>query len=1030
MGGIFENLKKFTQNLEELKASIQLSKPSNHKWERSRAFLKREDANQDFADPLILPNNFSIPQNAEFVSPANSPYPDNVLQALWNIADIVIGSASISGVALLVWDSTELNQNFGYLDNYASRVPKIVDKKTLLAGKALLKFLNQIDLNDLKELFDTFKIGNFYQQNAEIINEIKPLLDKRIKVYEAFNPEILSETNELRSKVAKIQADLDINYVSKLKEQKNTLIQEVELSSKLINNSLSSEEELEKSLNQLTTCTDLVKKNLDSFITNYEAAIEGDAKLSKPVKSSVFTEFLETYKRHQTFENYPFLEDDKANLISEWLMLYNNDEIKLVNEDLLKAANGFYKNSVAFVNLDLNKAAKQIIFLKIKIERVKSRLDFITIVKGKAVAAMTESTNDDKETAFIENIRHSSDLVNKLKIYQKTLIDSKLNLNDAELSKQFDIPQTVLNNAKSFYLAKIDEELLLIKPLIQNTIEKKETYTANLAKMSSAGKQRVIAMVDSRVHTAFQQLEKSKKQESQLNFQNYLFINREFEPTKKAISQNYDPQIAKLDGQINERLAILSKAHSKLEEFKQIISENTEIYLPIDKISQEELIQHLDLHPKSQTAKNIKAIYAESEAALSWSLLNSASHVLNRISSTIFPSYTYFQQNAPQLLTLIEKKIVEISTELTSDYEDTSSKEPETNLHNLNKAKKKLNNLKIEKMSGFILQKRELTQAIKKIKLTVTLDQFKYQLASVASKAQHLEYRLDAVDNLLADQSTDEKAKLKSILGLLDNSNRDNSFKRLHSDFHNQLIGLGNSLETLTKMPELKLSQNQIETFVGELQSLGKKDAILMDRKGCFFEKILPLTTNYQKMKLEKELTITSQADFKEKNHQIIARGENQGSSSISLAARDRKLNAIHEQFFSKNPESKGSFFSYLTERSSVHFLKDCFSKLAALFLGNFYLTPEEERRDYINNLSLAFKHYQRGDFPAIAVTAEIVKGKEKYNPNEDGEAYDQKLANLLSELRLTILDFENEFDLNQEQGENITLTSSSTLKH
>ncbi|MBA2651735.1 MAG: hypothetical protein H0U73_05665, partial [Tatlockia sp.] len=821
--------------LQTLKTEIEVLRP--HAWKRDDTGLdKIQDSQQIFVNPDLL-GQIKIPDDKNLISPTESTtYSDNVLQAMWNIADLILaGKGSLVGIDAWILSSVSaLLKNFNYLDQDLNAVPKIVDEKTYKSAMALLKFTKEVDKESLSIVSDL--ISNEILSKFE---DMIPLLEKRIAVYEAHTSEQVDKSKTyIRRKEALIN-QMDEAYTSLIGKQPYELLTKISKGIKL----LKSKELLIEHLQEMKKSVNGLQASLEKFKALSTELIIKNEDLPDRLEGSYFLYTLNNFEIKQESvanQNSESVEFNKKIIIDEWQKVFN-EGVELLDLEIKEGLSGFINiktSETSTLNTALKKAKAQINLIEETIaldkvnqatvgERPKSIIDN----KGKPEFLIKESTQEDRASALNETIQECKIQIKQLEDYKQLLEEKKTQLDHPEaFQNEFEIPQTVLAEATAIYSAKIDDELPLVTQVLKAAREKKDISESSLAKMSTAGRQQVIKRVDFQVHSTFQKVEAIKTNAVRLNAQRYEFIKHEFEPAIEAINRKFDPQIEKLDSQINARQTVLFEAHKKLDEFKQALSESSGIYLPIDKISQDELLEYLDLHSSSSSAKNIKAIYAEAEAASSWYGLN-AGNAFNKISGTIFGSNTKFQYNQRQLLTLIESKLLHISNELITDNENIQNELPENNLIALTNAKNKLINSKEEEMSRFVAKKRNHNQAIKKSQQNLQLEQFKHQLALAVSEAQHLEYKLDGIESLpLSTEFSDEKAKHKFMSSLFDNRGlRDNTVKGLHSNLHSRLIRLGNSLEALTKLPA-ELTKNQIENFVEKLQSLGKKDDVFAEK--------------------------------------------------------------------------------------------------------------------------------------------------------------------------------------------------------
>ncbi|MDI9817913.1 MULTISPECIES: hypothetical protein [unclassified Legionella] len=161
----------FAEALEKLKTDIE--KVQGRSMEYNDAGFNPDEAKKTFANPEILEGYIEKPAPNTYVNPADSDYPQKVLQAVWNIADLSLkleknypketnskfarGSFALTNGGSLL----SLRRNFNYLEE-ATWVPKIVDQRTYEVGQALGIFLDTVieqsegcDLHLVSELPNT-----------------------------------------------------------------------------------------------------------------------------------------------------------------------------------------------------------------------------------------------------------------------------------------------------------------------------------------------------------------------------------------------------------------------------------------------------------------------------------------------------------------------------------------------------------------------------------------------------------------------------------------------------------------------------------------------------------------------------------------------------------------------------------------------------------------------------------------------------------------------------------------------------------
>ncbi|ETO93725.1 hypothetical protein [Legionella oakridgensis] len=167
----------FTEALNRLKADMEAIAGETFSYETAK--LGRDDAKQVFADLRLLPESLHS-EATDFVSPAKSDYSDNVLQAIWNIADLTTKIAE--GRSSLPSQLMAFRKSFGYLDK-KTWVPKIIDDKTYQAGLAMQRFL-VVGVNDPEAREKGL---------TNLLQGLQKELEKRLMIYEAHTPEAIAK---------------------------------------------------------------------------------------------------------------------------------------------------------------------------------------------------------------------------------------------------------------------------------------------------------------------------------------------------------------------------------------------------------------------------------------------------------------------------------------------------------------------------------------------------------------------------------------------------------------------------------------------------------------------------------------------------------------------------------------------------------------------------------------------------------------------------------------------------------------------
>lgn len=137
-------------------------------------------ATEVFANPMLLPPAL-VANDSAYVLPENSSYTNHVIQASWNVAQLIENIATAWSPTLAkATNVLPLITCFNYFEA-KTHVFKIIDSKTLELGLALQQFL-EVTITDEKA---KALLGNIAMKN---LNKMNQILTARLYFFEVHNP--------------------------------------------------------------------------------------------------------------------------------------------------------------------------------------------------------------------------------------------------------------------------------------------------------------------------------------------------------------------------------------------------------------------------------------------------------------------------------------------------------------------------------------------------------------------------------------------------------------------------------------------------------------------------------------------------------------------------------------------------------------------------------------------------------------------------------------------------------------------------
>lgn len=169
----------YSDALEALQTEL-LRLNGGHAFSSDLTVLKnKEEAKAVFADPAVWPESFPLPDASRYTAPSTSPYPRNVLFALWTLAGSIKKIALASGgVFSIAANTPTLLICYKYIDE-ETWVPKIIDDLTYQASLALQVFLRVATTDP-----EAIQIAN-NTRSLRVIEGLQRTLNNRLTHYAA-----------------------------------------------------------------------------------------------------------------------------------------------------------------------------------------------------------------------------------------------------------------------------------------------------------------------------------------------------------------------------------------------------------------------------------------------------------------------------------------------------------------------------------------------------------------------------------------------------------------------------------------------------------------------------------------------------------------------------------------------------------------------------------------------------------------------------------------------------------------------------
>lgn len=999
-----------------------------------------EASQATFANPALLPTGISV-YPSEYTLPAESQYPQMVLQASWNILDIIRAindSNRFIAVGVWLYRKSDFQACFNYFDELKLS-PKIVDDKTYQVGLALQQFANSIcnDEASQKKLGETI---------THSLSEMKANLETSLAFYKAHSPENIAksvhelqelnkQTALLNEKIADFKEKTDMQTLAPvLMESKDMLEEKCHFTACQVADLNSLLATVVRVMEQNKT----IIQDIDDHLTTYEAFIENwqrqNQNLALPERI-YYSNYIDSLAS----------EDSEASvLIHAWLSLFNGDEL-LYQEPQIeceKQLQGAYelRDKAIFAQQVFKDTLAA---LEARHQNLNALLNYFNQINHGLAALDTQpqlpqsitrvepagyTYHIDLSRNVDENIRNQEDLVSYNALINDIdgyLLDLQKQVDTLQqhydgFKEHYPLPESMgidessfieaYNNANEKTGAILAEKKAAIEQEYTLLHHLKKNITYGLAQFSTTGRKMLLAWADEDIRAS-----EAAAQESRL---------RAIEVRNAAIlNMSLTEAITSLHQRANERRTQLDNDIVTINNFIRDLDTHEGPYIPADKVP---LGQVLALLETSDTSliNTINATYARQNNAQAHTEFN----LLSRLS-------TLFFGDSPDLgiqvvKSALENKRQQMIAELAIDIHQpvgTALLLPDSVDNNLYKLqtqyqplsacyeaeiKAKLQTLQAEqdkmsrtlRMWGF-RQDDSVTQVLKLRTLlapeayqaTENLQTLQNILASGQDAFAALSVWTGSDENsnqvILDDFASNAQSSREAWLTLktLFKSSKTNYWHRLKNAMDSNEDSEQDALLQDMHNDGLPISKDLFEQLKRFWQERNRfKHTQEMAKKAC--REMSRLRNSYDQLHAAVLCELESN-DARKPQHSHVVSGNLKPSSVDPIKALlnnpiildfNSRISQISVNFFGESPDIAlgGIFGDYLKERAKTFFLRDFCSKVMAFFLGVFgYETEAEKRQIYISSLKTAVDNYQASPEAAESLSQLVEKGLSSFKP-------------------------------------------------
>ncbi|VEG91529.1 hypothetical protein [Legionella spiritensis] len=942
---------------------------------------------QNFFNKDLFPADLPLPD--DMVSDEErQDYSNKVLQAIWNIA-----AHTSKGYWKAILNFTEIKKSFTYLDK-KTWVPKIIDERTYLVGKALQTFFENAVNDENLAIIPVKDVRDDLRKNLQSMENV---LNQRITTYEAHRENVLKKSREallVKKERLRIWHEEHGKFIGKLDE----LEQFVQENGRIMNSWFRGDDVA--SLKQRARLTDTLRKELQEAATT-------------------FAEFNSRWHEENTVLDLPDeipvsrfilnLESGKDDPLQLWLELFNHDCDNLPTEKIRGALEDTWQDgNTDTADLEDNiylmilnqhsslfpaiiEAADELATFKEALQKHAEKL----LDKEMPVLAFVDYETDEYHITLSEdpdpiecledNIRIYDKKIEVMQRHQQQLILFKRTV-DTDFESNNPLPSSEnehLKGKRHFEFARtetrqtvletISQRIALTQRLIDRASLEKNDLEDTLSRYSASKRQDMLQQAEARVHRAFNNMhDKSAKTEAQANHA-YTQFMRMYNPAVKRIEaatmgiSTHGHSLDQLEKKGKERREFLATAYKALQDYRDIINSHQGLYIPAALIPKEPLKAFLECN--DGIGEFIDDVYETEREASGWGGFNRAnfSNKLNHYTSIIGPSE--FDWDLDTILEYVDEKISLIEFELQTDIRlsDIHGKpnvallkkdhlwQLQTEYQSVQKKKDQFANQleQEEPREQWERQKMGLEQRKAWATLQYRLDKTDHQLAMIALDCLRLDHKLlarqeaqdeltEIVENLASKNPEDalafyeeQKERINTLqahaLLAARTDYRDKTDEELEKSTGWSLNSLQKELETLEKL--VKDVNEPSEEQLAKQKRLQKEYRQLSDKQKH-------LKTSRQELNSSASKTIVELESILEEAGQSIARQPSEAESPVlrpELEMEIEEIEPIHEHasqtFQEKTDAIATHYFSY--EENSFN---DYLQKRAATFwLKDFF---------------------------------------------------------------------------------------------
>ncbi|WP_133126995.1 hypothetical protein [Legionella nagasakiensis] len=903
----------FTDALSQLKADIEAIAGKKFVYDTKK--LSASDANQVFAAQRLLPESLRTGATG-FVPPTRSDYSDNVLQAIWNIADLTTQIAE--GHTSLARQLMSFRKSFGYLDK-KTWVPKIIDDKTYQAGLAMQRFLAlAVPDPEARE-----------KGLTDLLQGLQQELDKRLLVYVTHTPESIDKTvdylqhEEERQQQAREQT-------AAWKAQHDDLQQ------------LIGEESIQR---LLRPGKELLASGSDD-ITAIDAMIADREHVLAQIRERA-TQFLQFNRRwkENIDRHFPNIISDYHRLLANpgtttigdittaWKHLFNtgthieqnatkqalehlhNEGVTACDHEVPRIVELFETQMAQLLEVRKLAVYKQQLKEATAVKEITTP-DFITGEGSTLAYVISLSSAEDELTRLTENSESYTALIAGLKHYSAQLMEQQraLEERDDQLDSTLSPPapyaakETFRTALEKTHVTLLEEITRIrtqrdrIQQLITTATQEHQPIEEARAKQTREGREQLLHAAEEKEEETLKiaQASEAKKAEKQATFASMI----EPEGIEEALEQLRHHEAARREA--------LRMADESLARFAQAIENRSSLYIPAQEVPKEDLKRYLECN--EAIGQFIDELYKREQQAGAWYGINTT-YVFDLFQHHTSIVYSDFDADMEDILYYIQAKRAQIAAELAVDItQPPSGTSPSQSLSevNLYKLQQRYQEI-IEPRKVRERQKQELAH----LEVQTQLDNFAHEHAVLEHRMLKLEFKLNEaqmqanglpsllteLDSLSPDKALAHIRRHETMISQLQNlltisTFKDRSCEEQVRQIARRLTAQNTAWQTFNEgIPDsetlLAEQAEQKETLAGQLQQLNEQNDRLSQQYDELSQLVATIIRKKESLQLQ-QLTQIAHA-----MHALASRTDD----SASLATPDKiKLHkAIQKQLAALN---------------------------------------------------------------------------------------------------------------------------------